>query len=444
MTASRKILITAVFSLVVISTMRCTEPKDKKISAEKAVKSDSIKKYVFVDSFKVRALTDIHYESTPKRLEQGAYLANGLLQCFTCHSPRKWDLPGAPPIDSLKGSGGVVVNEDSVMRIIAPNITSDKETGGGTWTDDMFARAIREGVGHDGRALNWRMPHFVFRNLADEDLASLVVYLRTLPPVHNLVAQTKMYPEEKSGMEKALSPITEPVPTPVFSDSLKRGSYLVKLGECVGCHTSHAEYNPGLNGGANDIERFGLRAFSANITGDSSGIAYGEQAFIFTIRTGKGGTLSPIMPWIAYRNMNDQDLRAIYAYLKTLPPSRHFVSNTKPFTKCGICGLVHGRGSENKKIIPNGIDLDPSTLKDYVGTYTNKQYGSTYIIVKKGNKLYGKTWDKGPERPMIARTPLEFTVPGWVIPVRFIRDSTGGINSLTEETDMGAVHAKMK
>ena len=166
------------------------------------------------DSFKVRPLTDVKYERTATRLKQGEYLANGILMCFTCHSPRNWDVPGGPLIDERKGSGGTIVNQDSSSLIIAPNITPDKETGAGTWTDDMIARAIREGVGHDGRALSWQMPYVVFKNLADEDLAAVIVYLRSLPAVHNVVQHTKIPAAERSQTEKILKPITEPIPTP--------------------------------------------------------------------------------------------------------------------------------------------------------------------------------------------------------------------------------------
>ena len=68
---------------------------------------------------------------------------------------------------------------------MAPNLTPDPETGAGSWTDDQLARAMREGVGHDGRALFPIMPYQHYRNMSDEDLASVVVYLRSLPPVHN-------------------------------------------------------------------------------------------------------------------------------------------------------------------------------------------------------------------------------------------------------------------
>ena len=132
------------------------------------------------DSFRVRPLTNIKYERTAARLKRGEYLATGLLECFMCHSERDWKLPGAPPITSMLGSGKILY-EDSTMRIAPPNITPDKETGAGTWTDDMFARAIREGVGHDGRALSLDMPYNNFKRLSDEDLASVIVYIRSLP-----------------------------------------------------------------------------------------------------------------------------------------------------------------------------------------------------------------------------------------------------------------------
>src|SRR5262249_16587189 len=160
--------------------------------------------------------------------------------------------------------------------------------GAGSWTDDMFARAIREGTGHDGRALSWHMPYFIFKNLSDEDLASVIVYLRSIPPIHNIVKPTKMSKDDQTAIEHFLKPLLNPIPIPDFSNPVARGQYLVKIGECVGCHTMDAEYNPGLFGGGNPVHRFNRKAFSANITVDSSGISYGEQGFIFVLRTGKG------------------------------------------------------------------------------------------------------------------------------------------------------------
>jgi mono/diheme cytochrome c family protein len=150
-------------------------------------------------------------------------------------------------------------------------------------------------------------------------------------------------------MEKLVSSLKEPVSRKEFADPGKRGKYLVTLGECVACHTSHAEYNPGLFGGGNFIERFGLKAFSANITKSPAGMDYGPVGFLSVMHTGKGGTLSPIMPWVAFKNISDDDLNAIYAYIATMPTSSHYVTNQLPFTQCAICGMEHGLGKKNKR-----------------------------------------------------------------------------------------------
>ena len=439
-----KNLLLVIISIAMVITASVVFSCKNNQPADKSSTTDNTKKKSTNDTFRVRPLTNVKFEPTAQRLKLGGYLANGILQCFTCHSPRNWDLPGAPPLEDRKGSGGTIINEDSTMRIIAPNITPDKETGAGTWTDDMLARAIREGAGHDGRALNWRMPHFVFRNLSDEELAAVIVYLRSLAPVHNVVPPTKMSAEEKAGMEKSIAPITSPVLAVDQSDSIKRGMYLVRIGECVGCHTSHAACNPGINGGGNDISRFGIRAFSANITADASGIPYGPQNFIFAIRTGKGGTLSPIMPWVAYRNMTDEDLRAMYAYLRTLPPARHVVSSQLPFTHCAICGMDHGLGEKNKREMPAGITIDPALYNNYTGTYFNEERQSTYIIFKEGNKLFGKQWETAPKIELIPQSASYFLAPGWPVPVSFIKDKDGHIAQLMEATDYGVLHKKIK
>ena len=75
---------------------------------------------------------------------------------------------------------------------VAPNITPDRTTGIGNWTDDMLARAIREGVGHDGHLLDPQvMPYEFYRSMSDEDLASIIVYLRSIPPVRNALTHSR-------------------------------------------------------------------------------------------------------------------------------------------------------------------------------------------------------------------------------------------------------------
>ena len=86
-----------------------------------------------------RPLTDRTFTPSAERLERGQYLVEHLLQCFICHSERDWNRPGAPPVAARKGAG-VVLSEKGERRVVAPNITPDRETGAGNWTDDMFAR----------------------------------------------------------------------------------------------------------------------------------------------------------------------------------------------------------------------------------------------------------------------------------------------------------------
>ena len=108
-------------------------------------------------------------------------------------------------------------------RIVAPNLTPDPETGAGNWTDDQIARAVREGIGHDGRALFPIMAYGRFRSMADEDLASIVVYLRSLPAVHHELPKTEIIFPVKYLIRSAPQPLTTTVSRPDPSDRVAWG-----------------------------------------------------------------------------------------------------------------------------------------------------------------------------------------------------------------------------
>jgi len=218
----------------------------------------------------------------------------------------------------------------------------------------MLARAIREGVGHDGRPLNPAMWYLSFRRLSDEDLASVVVYLRSVPAVRNLVPRADPGWRERLEFAHIPEPITEPVPVPDLSDPVKRGEYLEFLADCAGCHTSwyfpesavHEKYF----GGGNLIQEQGRSIMSPNVTLDPSGISYYDEAMFLTVmRTGKVGArvLDPIMPWYFYRQMSDEDLKALFAFLRAQEPVQHIVDNTEPPTYCRRCLQSHGSGDRN-------------------------------------------------------------------------------------------------
>ncbi|HZP17381.1 MAG TPA: hypothetical protein VFB00_05420 [Terriglobales bacterium] len=304
---------------------------------------------------KARPLTDRKFESTPVRLARGKYLVEGALGCMDCHSPHDWSKPDAAIPAGMAGTGDVQPFAGLPGRIVAPNITPDQETGIGNWTDDMVARAIREGIGHDGRALFPLMPYQIFRYLPDEDLASVVVYLRSLPPVKNPLPPTQIDFPVKYLIRNAPEPITSPVPEPSFSNQVQKGEYLVRRSGCGDCHTpvnSHGQRIPGMElSGGQMFEGPWGKVASQNLTPDPTGIPYYDQAmFITVMRTGKVGPqqLNPVMPWWVVRNLNDDDLSAMFAYLKSLKPVRHRVDNSLPPTLCPLDGTMHGGGNLNK------------------------------------------------------------------------------------------------
>ncbi len=295
---------------------------------------------------KKRAVTNRQFERTPERLTRGKYLVQGLLDCESCHSPKDWTQHGGPVPEGKELTGQAVTDAPEFPgKMNIPNITPDTETGIGKWTDDQIARAIREGIRDDGTTLFPMMPYDAFKTLSDDDLAAVVVYLRSVPPVKNPLPPMQINFPVNYLVRGAPQPVTEPVPGPNISDPIARGKYMVVLG--CGCHNPVAKipYGGGerLKGPWGDV-------VSANLTSDPSGIGYyTDGTFISAIRTGYVGArkLNSIMPFIQIRNLTDDDLKAIFAYLKTLPPVKHRVDNTLPPTYCKVCKQTHGGGDQN-------------------------------------------------------------------------------------------------
>ena len=125
-------------------------------------------------------------------MERGRYLVENLVGCLDCHSERDRAKHEAPLVSGALGAGAVLPIVGFRGQIAPPNITPDRETGVGSWTDDQLARAIREGIGHNGQALFYLMPYESYSHLSDEDLASVVVYLRSLKPIHHVVPPTQI------------------------------------------------------------------------------------------------------------------------------------------------------------------------------------------------------------------------------------------------------------
>lgn len=302
---------------------------------------------------KMRETTSRQFERTPQRMARGKYLATGIADCTGCHSARDWKTHGAPVIPGNEFSGQDFPLPGLPGRIVGSNITTDAETGAGNWTDDQLARTIREGIGHDGRVIFPIMPYTAYRNMSDEDVASIVVYLRSLPPIRHPLPQTKInFP-----VNYLIRGVPEPVPAAVSSpsptDQLKYGEYLVTIGGCNQCHTPqvHGQEVPGMRlAGGNVMNGPWGNVATANITPDASGIGYYDEAlFLQAMRTGyvRARELKSIMPYEEYKNLTDDDLKAIYAYIRTLKPVKHRVDNSLPPTDCKLCRQKHGAGDQN-------------------------------------------------------------------------------------------------
>ncbi len=412
----RKTATVIILLFLVIFIINCTQGNkpDKRSSA--------------VVSKNARKLTDIKFASSSDRIERGKYLVNGVLRCFTCHSPLDSSLPGRPPVKGKEGSGGLFFEKDS-FHIYAPNITPDKKTGAGTWTDDMFVRAIREGVGHDGRALT-RMPYEAYSNLSDEDLASVIVYLRSIPPVSNKMPGRYLSAATEERLQNDGRKAIGFVPQP-DSAVISKGRYLITIGECEGCHTGWYARNPGVFGGGNIIYRSAKDSIcSPNITPDGTGIGtWDDETFIRIIRTGKAGMLSWVMPWTGYRNMSDQDLSATLAALKTLTPIQHRVINGMPPTYCEVCGRKHGFGDHNKIAALKPFPVDKNLYTSYAGKYVSKVYGDTTFIALKDKKLWLSFQDIE-NTELVPVSATRFAAPGFLAPISFEKDNSGKINTL--------------
>src|ERR1041385_5250778 len=183
---------------------------------------------------KTRSLGNRRFEATAARIERGKYLVNAVAGCLGCHTDADWSKPGAPPVEAKLGSGHVW-SDQKMPWLVAPNITPDKETGAGNWSDDALARAIREGIGHDGRTLFPVMPYPHYREMSDEDVASIIVYLRSVPPVRSQLPVTKIPFPLNYLMNDMPQPVTAPVGMDV-STAEQRGRYLVTMAACTDCH----------------------------------------------------------------------------------------------------------------------------------------------------------------------------------------------------------------
>lgn len=196
--------------------------------------------------------------------------------------------------------------------------------------------------------------------------------------------------------------------------------------------------NPGFFGGGNEIEMWNQpRVFSSNLTPDSTGISYYDDAlFRQVLRTGlvKARKLSSVMPWIVFRNLNDGDMNAIFAYFRSRRPVHHVVDNAEPPTMCPMCGQKHGFGDRNRPKIDQPVRVDPKLFDAYVGEYRFDE-GFTLVLSKEGNKLLIQFDGAGPKIELSAIAENKFTAKEIPDVFSFVKDNQGRVAYIINDAD---------
>lgn len=293
---------------------------------------------------KVAAPGDLHVELTPERVARGEYLANHVTVCMDCHSTRDWNQFAAPPVPGTLGKGGEVFDQSMNFpgRFVSRNITPFNLKD---WSDGEIYRAVTSGVSKDGHPFFPVMPYPYYNRLATEDVYSIIAYLRTLPSIESTPEISKAdFP-----MNIILHTIPEPprpmaLPKPTDPDY---GAYLTNAAGCKECHTKMEKgkaVGEPFAGGFEFHFPNGSVLRSANITPDpANGIgAWDKETFVMKFRQYADSAYTPpavdwkaqdfqtVMPWLMYGGMSEQDLGAIYDYLRTLPPVATKVEHWTP------------------------------------------------------------------------------------------------------------------
>jgi len=241
-------------------------------------------------------------------IARGEHIAT-IRMCRYCHTE---DLSGQS--DEVPG----------LITLSFPNLTSGVGGVGVANTDDDWVRAIRHGEGHDGRGLIL-MPSRVWYYLSDEDLADLIAYLKSLPPVDNELPTTTLGPLGRVMLVLGQIPPEATQPDVIVIDhdrqrpvapgpgvTVEYGEYLART--CALCH------GPNFNG--QTISEGGPDYLAPNLTPGGELHAWSEEDFITTLRTGvipNGHKLKDVMPWKYFGQMTDDELKAVWMYLQSLP-----------------------------------------------------------------------------------------------------------------------------
>jgi mono/diheme cytochrome c family protein len=270
---------------------------------------------------------DLHASQDPAVIARGKYLAYGLAHCVDCHGdPRQRKAKEAGELIELSGGHEWRLPFGTVY---SKNITPDPETGIGRYTDPEIARILRYAVHADGRAV---LPFMPFADLTDDDLVALISFLRSQKPVRRELPKDDINFLGSTVLAFLIEP-KGPTQTPVHSlppsATPEYGRYLANsVGNCVKCHTKidmktgELAAVPFSGGAQHESETAPGKVFvSPNLTPDpNSGWIneWSEDMFVARMHAGPIQPDSP-MPWRSFSRITDDDARALFRYLRSLP-----------------------------------------------------------------------------------------------------------------------------
>ncbi|PJZ29378.1 c-type cytochrome [Leptospira kmetyi] len=286
---------------------------------------------------------EIKIAHTPEQVKRGEYLVKHMAACMGCHTGDRDVTKLYFPVINNVGTGNLRLAEDNFGlpgTFYSKNVTP-ASTGLGNWTDTEIFYAITSGVSKDGSPLFPIMPYLNYSQMDQEDIHSIIAYLRTLTPIENKV--------EKSSIKFPMNLIVRTIPkAPEFQkrpdpkDSVAYGKYVVTFAGCDDCHSQRVEGKivEGMEfaGGTSFPIPTGGIVRSANLTPDrKTGIGnWTKETFIARFKANEQrakakpniapGEFNSVMPWLEYSGMNDQDLGAIYDYLMSLKPVSNSVT----------------------------------------------------------------------------------------------------------------------
>jgi mono/diheme cytochrome c family protein len=297
--------------------------------------SSGMPKHVALSAFSAAIVISILQPAAAQTpVERGSYLVNTILACGNCHTPKA---PDGRAIADKELSGGAWFTAPPFDATSA-NITQDKDTGIGNWSDADIKRALTVGVRPtvaklSGAPLAGIMPANYYKALLPGDLDAIVAYLKSVKPVRNEVAVPvyklpvgrDVYPDAEKGFTEA-----------DMRDTVRRGAYLVTIGHCMDCHSTFSrgssDFINGLGAGGREFGTDEVHGFGTDWKGSvgpnvtshkTKGIgAWTDDEIKRAITKGisrDGRTLKAPMPFAWYANMKDEDLTAIVAWLRTVP-----------------------------------------------------------------------------------------------------------------------------